>query len=179
MRAAPAVEAALGQGRAERMLITGLHVLAGAGLSRWVVAHVETVVGRLPAGLSWIVGLVGALALGAVGFWLARRVLPAEPSRLCWDGASWQLSSGWRGESRQEGMVPLRRVVVSLDLGAWMLLQLAPADGAPPRWRVASARGVGTAWHGLRVALQAHAGDLRIAEVASADRAVESPGSRP
>jgi hypothetical protein len=60
-----------------------------------------------------------------------------------------------------------------------MLLQLSPADGMPPRWRVASARGVGAAWHGLRVALQAHAGGLRMAQEATADRAVGGTDSRP
>lgn len=111
-----------------------------------------------PAGLPWIAGLAGALGLGAVGFCLARRALPAVPGRLSWDGTAWS----WRSEGSGEGLAPLQRVLVSLDLGAWLLLQGVPAGGAPLRWGVASARGVGAAWHGLRVALQAHAGDPRL-----------------
>ena len=175
MRAAPAVDAALGQGRIERMLITALHAGAGAFVSVWAAAHVEAAAGHLSAGLPWFAGLAGALGLGAVGVCLARRALPRGSSWLSWDGAVWQ----WRGERPDEGLAPLQRVVVSLDQGAWVLLQLVPAGGAPARWQVASARGVGAAWHGLRVALQAHAGDPRLPGDETPDRRAQGPGAPP
>ena len=175
MRAAPAVDAALGQGRIERMLITALHAGAGAAVSVWAAAHVEAAAGPLSVGLPWFAGLAGALGLGAVGVCLARRALPGGSSRLSWDGAVWL----WRGERLDEGLAPLQRVVVSLDLGAWVLLQLVPAGGSPPRWQVASARGVGAAWHGLRVALQAHAGDPRLPGDETPDRRAQGPGAPP
>jgi hypothetical protein len=171
MRAAPAVDAALGQGRVERMLMAWLHAGSGAALAVWATAHAQARLGSLPAGLPWVAGLAGALALGATGAYLARRALPAGPARLCWDGSAWQLREG----SHNDGPTPLMRVVVSLDLGAWMLLQLVPADGSTPLWRPASAHGVGAAWHGLKVALQAHAGEQPMAENAVAGR----PGARP
>ena len=175
MRAAPAVDAALGQGRIERMLITALHAGAGAFVAVWGAAHVEAAAGHLSAGLPWFAGLAGALGLGAVGVCLARRALPGGSSWLSWDGAVWQ----WRGERPDEGLPPLQRVVVALDLGAWVLLQLVPAGGRPPRWQVASAHGVGAAWHGLRVALQAHAGDPRLPGDETPDRRAQGPGAPP
>jgi hypothetical protein len=47
--------------------------------------------------------------------------------------------------------------VVALDLGAWVLLRLHLAGGGVG-WRVASATSAQASWHGLRVALAAHAG---------------------
>ena len=195
MRAAPAVDAALGSGRVERMLIALLHAAAGAAFLVWVAAHAEALAGPLSAGLPWLVGSAGALGLGALGFWLARQALPAEPARLCWDGTAWQLRSELRSELqielrselRNAGLVPLQRVVVAMDLGAWMLLQLMPTDGKQSGkrsglrsgWRVASARGVGSAWHGLRVALQAHAGAPLDTPGGEADPMAKGPGTRP
>lgn len=171
MRAAPAVDAALGSGRTERMLITGLHAAAGAALAVWLAAHAAVGAVAGLAGLHWLCGLVGAVVLGAVGCWWARWALPEGPARLCWDGTAWQC--------RTDRLVPLRRVVVALDLGAWMLLHLAPTDGSQPRWQVVSAAGVGTAWHRLRVALQAHAGDAARAGDGSADADDRDPVARP
>ena len=80
MSAAPAVDAVLGQGRVERMLIIALHAGAGAFVSVWAAAHVEATAGRLSAWLPWFAGLAGALGLGAVGVCLARRTLPGGSS---------------------------------------------------------------------------------------------------
>ena len=179
MRAAPAVDAALGSGRVERMLITGLHAGTGAALALWAAARAEADLGFLFAGLPWLAAGTGALVLGAVGFALALQALPCAPARLCWDSTAWQLGRGGGSELRTEGWLPLQRVVVALDLGAWMLLQLVPGDGTPARWRTASARGVGTAWHGLRVALQAHAGDPNKSGDSAADPSAGQPGARP
>jgi hypothetical protein len=197
MRAAPAVDAALGSGRVERVLITLLHAVAGAAFSVWAAAHAEAVAGPFFAGLAglawltWLMGSVGALGLGLVGCWLARQALPAEPARLRWDGSSWQLGREWRDDD----LVPLQRVVVAMDLGAWMLLQLVPAEVEPSAqsaaqraaqqagkrsdWRVASAQGVGGAWHGLRVALQAHAGAPLGTDGGETDPMAKGPGTRP
>ena len=190
MRAAPAVDAALGSGRAERVLITLLHAAAGAAFSVWAAAHAEAVAGPFFAGLAWLLGSVGALGLGLVGCWLARQALPAEPARLRWDGSSWQLGREWRDDD----LLPLQRVVVAMDLGAWMLLQLVPAELEPAAqsaaqqagkqagkrsgWRVASAHGVGGAWHGLRVALQAHAGAPLDTDGGETDPMAKGPGAR-
>ena len=183
MRAAPAVDAALGSGRVERMLITLLHAGAGAAFSVWVAAHAEALAGPLFAGLPWLMGSAGALGLGLVGCWLARQALPAEPARLRWDGSAWQLCN----ELGDEDLVPLQRVVVAMDLGTWLLLQLVPVDtmrstqrsAQRSSWRVASAPAVGGAWHGLRVALQAHAGAPRDTAGGETDPPAKGPGARP
>ena len=122
MRAAPAVDAALGSGRVERMLITGLHAGSGAALALWAAARAEADLGFLFAGLPWLAAGAGALVLGAVGFALALQALPCAPARLCWDS---------------------------------------------------------TAWHGLRVALQAHAGDPNKSGDSAADPSAGQPGARP
>ena len=200
MRAAPAVDAALGSGRAERVLITLLHAAAGAAFSVWAAGHAEAAADPFFAGLAglagltwlaWLLGSVGALGLGLVGYWLARQALPAEPARLRWDGSSWQLCREWRADD----LLPLQRVVVAMDLGAWMLLQLVPAELEPAAqqsaqsaaqqagqrsgWWVASAHGVGGAWHGLRVALQAHAGAPLATDGGETDPMAKGPGTRP
>lgn len=171
MRAAPAVDAALGSGRFERMVIALLHAGTGAAVAVWASAHVAAAVGPLADGLVWLTVLVIALVLGALGWMLAVRALPAEPAQLCWDGTAWQL--------RTDGLRPLAQVVVSLDLGAWLLLQLRPAEGRARHWRVTHARVAGASWHGLRVALQAHAGDARGEAAGRADQSARGPGARP
>jgi hypothetical protein len=167
MRAAPAVDAALGSGRFERMVIVLLHAGTGAAVAGWASAHVDATAGPLAGGLGWWLALAVALAMGAVGWLLARRALPAEPAQLCWDGTAWQL--------RTDALRPLGQVVVAMELGAWVLLQLRPAPGRASHWRVAAARDAGASWHGLRVALQAHAGDAPGGAPGRADR----PGRRP
>jgi hypothetical protein len=146
MRAAPPVEAALDTGRPERMLITLLHAMAGALLAAWSALHAEWRLGWA----TLAVGCMAAVLLAALGRWLAVRALPPQPGRLRWDGQSWCAVGACN--------MPLQRLVLALDLGPWVLLQLHPADGRRPLWRVASARGAQSSWHGLRVALAAHAG---------------------
>ncbi len=146
MRAAPPVDAALAEGRAERMLITLLHAGSGALLAIWLALQAEW-----PLRAPLILGAVaGAALLAPVGWWLARRALPPSPGRLGWDGQRWS-------DVGAHGAQPLQRLVVALDLGAWVLLRLHPAGGGAV-WRVASATSAQSAWHGLRVALAAHAG---------------------
>jgi hypothetical protein len=158
MRSAPAVDVLLAVGRAERAVMASLSGLAWAVGGQWLAQH---------GGASGGVGLLaGALVGLAAGVPVARRLLPARAQRrLRWTGAAWQL-----GASEQ----PLQ-VDVQIDAGAWLLLRWqtgAPVRGpaaavaaavpsdrsAASGWLVAR-RGVAPqAWHGLRVALQAHAG---------------------
>jgi len=147
MRAAPPVEAMLHAGRLERMLITLLHALTGALLVVWAGLHTGL-------GAAWPMAACAVLMAGlmaTLGAWLARRALPVPPGRLRWDGQAWSLlASG--------AAIPLGRLLVAMDLGPWMLLQLHPADGGGAVWRVASAAAAQGSWHGLRVAVAAHAG---------------------
>ena len=154
MRAAPAVDAALGSGRVERMMIIMLHAGCGAALAAWALAHAGGLAVTAAPLLSWLLAAAATLLMALVGAVLARRALPAGPARLRWDGLAWQLLS-----NEPPVAAPLRRVVVALDLGGWLLLHLHPAGGAAAVWRMASAGSVGAAWHSLRVALQAHAGE--------------------
>ena len=149
MRAAPPVDVLLADGRLERMLITLLHACVGVLLATWFALHAEWPPG--PAALAAVLTTSGLLA--AAGAWLARQALPSSPGRLRWDG------QGWHSGQAQTDQ-PLARLVVALDLGTWVLLQLQPAQGRAC-WRVASLGSAQAAWHGLRVALAAHAGDVR------------------
>jgi hypothetical protein len=151
MRAAPPVEAALGSGRAERMLITLLHGLAGALLAVWSALHAEWPVGTLVLAAA----LMAALLAG-MGAMLARRTLPVSPGQLRWDGQAWSMVAA-------AGVQPLQRLVVALDLGIWVLLRLHPVHGRTA-WRVSGAGSARTAWHGLRLALAAHAGAANSAD---------------
>jgi len=147
MRAAPPVEAVLSAGRVERMLITLLHGCAGALLAAWLALHAEL---RLLS--PWLLAVLAAAVLMAgLGHWLALRALPHQPGRLRWDGQVWRCIAGPADQA-------LQRLVVALDLGIWVLLRLHPADRGAPVWRVASVGSAAAAWHGLRVALAAHAG---------------------
>ncbi len=154
MRAAPAVRAPLAAGGPEHMLIALLYAITAIGLMAWGAGH---------AGLAWslpglLAGLALALLAGGGGAWWARRALPADGDHLQWDGQRWTLAlrsapGGLPGPAE----TPLLQVELALDLGAWLLLRLQLANGQQ-RWQVARASVAGTAWHGLRVALRAHAG---------------------
>jgi len=168
MRAAPAVDAALDTGGLERMMIVLLHAGAGIALASWGLLQVEIGFG-LPA-LAGVAAL--ALLMAGLGLALARRALPAAAGRLRWDGQTWC----WLG-SNAANQPPLAQLEVSLDLGHWALLRLHPDAGGRPFWRVASARAAGNSWHGLRVALAAHAGAAALNPQAGAQQPRE-PGSR-
>lgn len=175
MRAAPAVDAALGHGGPERMLITLLHAVAGAALAAWASAHAGSLSAAVAPTEFWPAVVGAASAMAMLGWVLARRALPGSPARLRWDGQAWQLLTG-RQPPPISAAQPLRRVVVALDLGGWLLLHLLPAAGNGVRrpgrgeWRVASAHSAGAAWHGLRVALLAHAGEPALAAPPRTDR---------
>lgn len=88
--------------------------------------------------------LLSVVAAAALGLWMLHR-RPAFPVQLSWDGEGWLLDG--------------QPVSASLQLatGAGLLLRLRGADG--PRWLGISRPEAGAAWHGLRVAVQAHARD--------------------
>ena len=136
------------------MLISALYGTSGAALAGWALAQTA----QAPQGAVWAILVLAAAAAGAVGFWQARYALPANAAYLGWDGAGWTLGlHPAAGGKAAPAETPLAAVVVALDLGAWLLLRLHPAAG-PCRWQAARADASGTDWHGLRLALQAHAG---------------------
>ncbi|OYU68346.1 MAG: hypothetical protein CFE45_43250 [Burkholderiales bacterium PBB5] len=143
----------LAAGRVERAVMVALHGLAWAVAGHWLAPQFDA---SGAAGL-W----VGALFGLALGFPIAGQLLPIQAAaRLRWTGADWQLDAADR---------PVQ-VDVQIDAGVWLLLRWrrdadaiapdGPAEALPAAsgWLVAW-RGVAPqAWHGLRVALQAHAG---------------------
>lgn len=149
MRAAPVVQAALASGRRERMFITLLHALAGAHVATWFANEAE-----IPTAALFAAAAGAAAVMASLGAVLARRALPVRPAHLLWDGQAWRLQLGHD--------LQVIRLVTALDLGVWMLLKLHLAEHARPCWQVASARAAGGAWHGLRVAVAAHAGALPV-----------------
>ena len=153
MRAAPPVAVPLGSGQPERMVTILLHALAGAVLTAWTALHA----GLRPGGVMAFMALAAGALMAALGWVLATRALPARADTLRWDGQVWRCDG--------LGDAPLGRVVVAIDLGVWVLLCLHPATSGPPGWRVASARTAQGGWHGLRLALAAHAGAARLPPV--------------
>jgi hypothetical protein len=145
MHAAPSVDAPLADGRVERALAAALHGVAAFVLVGWLMASADD---RLPPAVRdagpW---LAAALACWAGLRW-ARRILPPDPPVLRWNGQHWQLLPD----------VDLARLQVQLDVGAWLLLHWRCAADGRTGWGVARPAAAGAHWHGLRVALRAHAG---------------------
>ena len=154
MRAAPAVRALLDDSRPERVLIAVLYGLAAAAAVVWALAHAGV---RMPLQVA-LGAVAAALAVGALGWRLARGALPGGASALDWNGQCWCLVEPLAGSNHHAGSTtPLRAVVVALDLGAWQLLHLQTHTGAW-RWQAVRAACVGPDWHGLQLALRCHAG---------------------
>ena len=114
-----------------------------------------------------IVAVVAGVASALLGAGLARLALPGNAQCLRWDGQAWSLVL--RAPVGGLGVeIAVAHLVVSIDLGPWLLLRAYAAAGGS-RWQVARASCVGdAAWHGLRVALKAHTG-----------RAQSSPADQP
>ena len=155
MQAAPAVSADLDDGRPERVLISLLHALTGAAIAAWAQGHFDVT--------SSVQGLIVAIVAGVAAAWLgaglARLALPANAQCLRWDGQVWSLVLRAPGGGVGAEMA-IERLVVAIDLGSWLLLRAYAVAGGS-RWQVARASCVGAAWHGLRVALKAHAGSAQ------------------
>lgn len=122
-------------GRAWGLVQAWLFALTAAVLAAWLLA------------LAQLPGWGQALAAGTVAVlvWLAAaRHRSAPAPTLAWDGQVWLLD----GEPAQ--------VRLSLDARSLLLLQLRLAAGGQ-RWLGIAKGEAGPAWHGLRVALYAHA----------------------
>lgn len=133
MRAAPAVQLALGPDRAWRVAVALLGAAAGASLAGWALAWS----GVPPAVLSGAACLLAA----AAGAWLTCRLSPAPRGRLAWDGAQWQ----WCGVEGE--------LEVVADLGPWMLLRFLPWRRGQAVWLPVGRAAAAAAWHPLRAAV--------------------------
>ena len=169
MRTAPAVWAPLHACGPERVLIAGLYALAGAALGAGLSAHLQAHLSLpLGPGWRWAAAAVGAVLMAGAGAWLAQRALPGDGEHLRWDASTWTLAL--RPDRPDAGGLSEQAVVrvdVALDLGAWLLLRLKLGNGQRC-WQPVRARTVGPAWHGLRVALRAHAGPAGVPAAAPA-----------
>ena len=94
----------------------------------------------------WLLSLV-ALVAGAAG-WLAWRT---PTGLLRWDGQVWACVAPG-GQARALGGVRLQ-----IDFGSWVLLRWRVPPRRQALWACLHARDAGPAWHGMRVALVAHA----------------------
>lgn len=159
MRTAPPAEAALASGRAERALILALHIASALVLAAWLHS-------RLNWPLEAALGLP-LPGLAVLGWFLATWGLPPGPAALRWDSQVWSV------HDRAGQPQPLQGLSVQLDLGPWLLLRLRLV-GPPPRtrWVVLNQASADIAWHGIRVALKAHAGQAR-------PNAAQGPGDSP
>jgi hypothetical protein len=149
MRAAPVVQADLSTGAAERWCVTLIHALAGAVVALWACKQCTL---HLTGTAAWT--LTTGLVMLCAGWRVGCRWLPDRKGRLSWDGQAWR----WIPSLVESALVvPGVTVQVVLDFGNRMLLRMS--DGrAVNGWAVVSASSAGNAWHGLRVALQAHGG---------------------
>ena len=148
VRAAPAVSASLDDCRPERVLIALLYGGTGAALVAWAATP------SLAGGPAAIWPVLGWLAGGAVGWQVARWLLPGGWAALGWDGQAWSLTQ--RASPGAVVVTPVADLRWLLDLGPWLLLR-AHCGSSQPRWLVLRQRRVGADWHLLRVALTAHA----------------------
>jgi len=139
MHGAPPVALVCEGGKVWRGVCAGLPALAAASLAAWVAGH---------AGLAPTAQTLAALAAASSAAGLAWHVAAPQRRSLAWDGEHWRL-----GPAGDAG-----HVSVMIDLGGWLLLRhTGHGENAASTWLVVSARMVGAALHGLRVALQAHA----------------------
>ena len=138
MHVAPPVRLTLAPDAAWQGFVGLVAALAGANVGAWAALHFD---GAAPAVIA--AALCGAAAcLLSVG-----RRQRAEAGVLAWDGSVWSWQGG--GAVAQPG-----RLRVMLDLGAWMLLRLAPTGLAwRAHWLVASRRQAQGAWSSWRTAL--------------------------
>lgn len=154
MRAAPSASILLADTRAERRLVLLLHGMSGMVLAAWLAGWLAPdSAGPRPA-IQWAGILAASLLSAGYGRWVSHRLLPQQPlTRLHWSGQAWSLQ---RVELAVADAVPIDRLQVRIDLGTWLLLSWR-GPGGP--WGVLRAR-VGAEqgeWHGMRLALGAHA----------------------
>ena len=145
MRAAPPVRVALRRSRGWIAFVAVCGALAAAQALAWLAKGWFDA----PAGAVVAQVAIGApLGAWAVGAW-AWRAQP--PGTLQFDGARWQ----WLDRPG--------RVIVAVDLQAWMLLRFRPEGGVGRRlWIAASRRGAGAHWPALRAALYSSGADAAV-----------------
>lgn len=134
MRAAPPVEVPLAAAGPGRAMSAALHAAAAWSAS--------TAFGA--AGPWDTLAALAAAAAGAV-LWRSPR------GSLRWDGAAW----AWVTPAGE--VVPLARLRLQIDFGRWVLLRWTGAGARRATWASLGAAQAGAAWHGMRVALAAHA----------------------
>lgn len=144
MRTAPALQVTVARYGLWRGALLGLAVAATAAVTLWWATA------GVPAAAGASV-LLGTLLLSG---WLLRAEWRRPPCVLRWDGQCWHWGTPGAPAARHGS----GRVVVTLDLGSWMLLRLVP-DGADRRrraraaWLPVQARGLEPHWHALRCAV--------------------------
>jgi hypothetical protein len=119
-----------------------------AALAAWVIA-------RQPVAppLTWS----GAAGVAIAGCIVAVTLVRLPAWTLHWDGRAWHAAAAGRADAFEAA-----RVVVAIDLGAWMLLRFDPvARRAAPLWLPVQRRGLETQWHALRCAVHAAAPTAR------------------
>ena len=92
----------------------------------------------------WLAASLLLLLIASVG--LLVQTWRLAPMSLRWDGQLWHVGPATtRGEEPHSG-----RLLVALDLGAWLLLRFVPEEARRGRWLPVQRRGHEPAWHGLR-----------------------------
>jgi hypothetical protein len=149
MRAAPVVHADLSRGAFERFALALIHGFVGAVWMVWVGSH-----GEWSALVTLTSTAALCIAMFVLGWQVSSHWLPDRQGRLSWDGQAWR----WIPSLSEPALdVPGVFVQVHLDTGQRKLLRLS--DGRSVNgWVIASCVSAGAAWHGLCVALAAHAG---------------------
>ena len=124
MQAAPAISADLDDGRPERVLISLLHALTGVAVAAWAEGLLEVT----SSVQGMIVAVVAGVASALLGAGLARLALPGNAQCLRWDGQAWSLVL--RAPVGGLGVeIAVAHLVVSIDLGPWLLLRAYAAAG--------------------------------------------------
>jgi hypothetical protein len=138
MRAAPPVQVTLTRFRIWSVALWTLALADLACLAAWASLRPN------PLPVSWVAA-TAAIGLAALAVALSAR---ARPVRLRWDGQAWHLAAH---DEPADAMRP-GRLGISLDLGFWMLLRFAPAQGgfASAVWLPVQRRGLESQWHALR-----------------------------
>lgn len=127
-----------------------------AGLSLCATLAAQAQARELTGAWVWMLLLPCVLAGAALGWRLSR----GETLLLRFDGLDWWLQplplDGQVGEDEAARCLPPRLL---MDLGAWILLGLDPADGrrGARRWLAVSRRELSGQWLSLRCALLASA----------------------
>ena len=129
MRRTPPVRVQLEPQPAVQGLVALIATLAAAGLAAWATSHRES---------AWPLWLF--VPLVAAWGWRCAAVLPRL---LRWDGQAW-----WLTEPHASTETAVKLVVL-IDLDAWLLLRATPG----PRWLPLSRRQQSAQWGALRATL--------------------------